>query len=402
MRYAAILLIVISILFIIFPNYFSGREGLVSQDSDDWELIVRQSGGANQLWYDVRNTGEYNVGSPDADNYCILNQLENYRQNGVFTMKLVWSDCISSCQDTVTKPQIWQQTSNPWTNKTLYPTDYKPINISYTGADWHGLAWDAAEVTILRGSIYDKWWWYAVGCWTDYGGGIPGPYPAIVKKVELYVKKAPQQAKTEAPESMQKKGKMSHPFPPAGYYCPEGCETCKCRGSGEGLDSCGKLCCEASRYWASQGGTQCFKKCPTGQTSKGGGVDWDKCYPVAAVPTPSTGNTHCFGSVCVTEEQVQAAKARAASPQEVWGVNSSGAIYKRPGDGSGEWSEVESTDLGPHPLKDISVGSQYIWGVDSKDYVFKCKKPCTGVGHEHNWQMGLGPKEEGLKQLDAY
>jgi len=187
--------------------------------------------------------------------------------------------------------------------------------------------------------------------------------------------------------SQDSDGKMTHPFPPAGYYCPKGCETCKCQGSGQGLDSCGKLCCEASRYWASQGGTPCFKKCPTGQTSKGGGVDWDKCYPVPAAPTPSTDDTHCFGSVCVTEEQIQAAKARAAAPQEVWGVNSGGAIYKRPGDGSGSWQSIGGK------LKDISVGIQYIWGVNKDDTIYKCKRPCTG-----GWEQVSGS----LSQLDAY
>ncbi len=184
----------------------------------------------------------------------------------------------------------------------------------------------------------------------------------------------------------QQAKKKSNLFPPAGYYCPKGCGTCKCGGSGSGLDSCGELCC-ASSPTPQDGSKPCFKKCPAGQTSKGGGVDWDKCYPVPAAPAPSTGATHCFGSVCVTEDQVQAAKARVVAPQEVWGVNSGHEVYKRPGDGSGDWQKITGE------LKDVSVGSQYIWGVNSNDDIYKCKRPCTG-----GWERVDG----GLSQIDAY
>ena len=73
--------------------------------------------------------------------------------------------------------------------------------------------------------------------------------------------------------------KISNQFPPKGYYCPNGCQLCRCKGSGIGIDSCGQLCCSKSPT-PSDGTNPCYKKCPDGYTSKGGGIDWDKCFPI--------------------------------------------------------------------------------------------------------------------------
>ena len=70
-------------------------------------------------------------------------------------------------------------------------------------------------------------------------------------------------------------------YPPAGYYCSN-CQPCRCRYSGYGYDSCGELCCPQSPmpYQGRKG--WCFDKCPTGQTSYGGGIDWNKCFTDSA------------------------------------------------------------------------------------------------------------------------
>ena len=75
----------------------------------------------------------------------------------------------------------------------------------------------------------------------------------------------------------------------------------------------------------------------------------------------------------------------------VWGVNANHDVYYRPIDGSGEWQHA--CDL---KLKHVSAsGNGFMWGVDSKDSIFKCAKPqCHLVG---NWIKVDGH----LKQIDG-
>ena len=56
-------------------------------------------------------------------------------------------------------------------------------------------------------------------------------------------------------------------------------------------------------------------------------------------------------------------------------------------DGSGSWTHI------PGKLKHVSAsGNGYIWGVNSHDRIYKCKKPCTG-----RWE-GVDGR---LKQIDG-
>ena len=92
---------------------------------------------------------------------------------------------------------------------------------------------------------------------------------------------------------------------------------------------------------------------------------------------PCTGSwTHISGGL----QQID------ASDEEVWGVIS-GQIYKRPVDGSGSWQRISGS------LKHVSAsGNGYVWGVNSNDHIFKCKKPCSG-----SWLAVDGR----LSQIDA-
>ena len=73
--------------------------------------------------------------------------------------------------------------------------------------------------------------------------------------------------------------------------------------------------------------------------------------------------------------------------QEVWGVSKSGAIFKRPVDGSGKWVQVKGGLAHVSPS-----GYGYIWGVNKAQYIYKCKKPCNGA-----WIRVAGL----LKQVDG-
>ena len=76
-----------------------------------------------------------------------------------------------------------------------------------------------------------------------------------------------------------------------------------------------------------------------------------------------------------------------AGDEEVWGVNASNHIFKRPVNGSGEWSIV------PGEMRYISAsGNARIWGIAPNDSLYVCAKPCSG-----DWEYVGGS----FKQVDG-
>ena len=57
--------------------------------------------------------------------------------------------------------------------------------------------------------------------------------------------------------------------------------------------------------------------------------------------------------------------------EEVWGVNATNHILKRPVNGSGEWRSV------PGEMRYISAsGYRYVWGIAPNDSLYNCEMPC--------------------------
>jgi hypothetical protein len=76
-----------------------------------------------------------------------------------------------------------------------------------------------------------------------------------------------------------------------------------------------------------------------------------------------------------------------AGDEEVWAVNASNHIFKRPVNGSGEWSSV------PGEMRYISAsGDAHVWGIAPNDSLYVCAKPCTGC-----WQYVGGS----FKQIEG-
>ena len=76
-----------------------------------------------------------------------------------------------------------------------------------------------------------------------------------------------------------------------------------------------------------------------------------------------------------------------AGDEEVWGVNASNHIFKRPVNGSGEWSIVQGK------MRYISAsGNAHIWGIAPNDSLYVCAKPCSG-----DWEYVGGS----FKQVDG-
>ena len=67
----------------------------------------------------------------------------------------------------------------------------------------------------------------------------------------------------------------------------------------------------------------------------------------------------------------------------VYGVNSANNVYMRPVDGSGSWVNIPGIKL-----QHISAsGADDVFGIDPKDNVFRCKKPCFGSFEQMSGQL---------------
>ena len=76
-----------------------------------------------------------------------------------------------------------------------------------------------------------------------------------------------------------------------------------------------------------------------------------------------------------------------AGDEEVWGVNATNHIFKRPVSDNGSWSIV------PGEMRYISAsGNAHIWGIAPNNSLYVCAKPCTG-----DWQYVGGS----FKQIDG-
>ena len=69
----------------------------------------------------------------------------------------------------------WKQSNNPMASGRGV-VGYQPVNISLTGNYWGGLEHNNKRC-LLDGSVGEsgeETWWYAMGSFGDFNGGIPG------------------------------------------------------------------------------------------------------------------------------------------------------------------------------------------------------------------------------------
>ena len=152
-----------------------------SSSSRGWELIFRQTAG----FYQSKDAWRlHNEDDPTNDNYSILENLEDYRDDdGKLHFKLVWPQ-----SSTYTGNQEWKQTSNPVSATSGGVSGYEAIDINYTSQMWGGLEYNTGGSSLLDGSVNHGHWYYAVGSTGSWGAGIPGPESPGETRVELYVK----------------------------------------------------------------------------------------------------------------------------------------------------------------------------------------------------------------------
>jgi hypothetical protein len=161
-----------------------------------WTLVARNTA---DNWFS-KDQFRLNEENPSADNYAVLDMLEEFREDGAFEFKLVWPK--DGLQD-----QHWSQTSNPVTVTHKGVKGYKAISAPHTSQRWGGLEHGGSH-SLLDGSVDHGNWFYSVGSFKKWSSGIPGP-SAAVQQVELYVKSSNSVSKILAQEKAAHEAHMA-------------------------------------------------------------------------------------------------------------------------------------------------------------------------------------------------
>lgn len=104
-----------------------------------------------------------NISNPNTNLYSILNKLEYFRKNGIFTLRINWP-LTSSISNT------WSQSSD-FTYQAI--SGYTPIAIQSTNMGWGGLEYHNTQYTLSDGTINHLNWYFSIGSLVEYSGGIP-------------------------------------------------------------------------------------------------------------------------------------------------------------------------------------------------------------------------------------
>ena len=145
--------------------------------SGGWKLVFRQTAGT---WMAPDKWKSVNPDDPLADNFSLLDKLEDYKSGDKFDFKVSWPELATD------KELVWRQSSNPLKLKDrVEGFEHVSGNAHST---WGGIALSNTTSTLLDGTPSKGGWWFAMGSRHAHGGGIPGSEPTIVKKVELFMK----------------------------------------------------------------------------------------------------------------------------------------------------------------------------------------------------------------------
>lgn len=101
-----------------------------------------------------------------------------------------WEFFLEYPDKSTTEYNRWQQDVNPVTTTIANGnTDgidgYSAVHIDWTGNNWGGLSLSTSTNTFINGSVGVSSWWYAIGAYSVYQGGMPGPDSTRVGNVDL-------------------------------------------------------------------------------------------------------------------------------------------------------------------------------------------------------------------------
>ena len=145
----------------------------------------------NNKWGELFFSNATEAGSVNTiDKYSVLNNIEKYRgSDNKFEFLLEYPDVSDTLYNR------WKQTGNP-TTTTIASGDgsanapgYEAVHVDWTGNYWGGLVLSNANTaTFIDGSVGHGNWFYAIGAYTSWSGGIPGPNSTPVSVSNLWVR----------------------------------------------------------------------------------------------------------------------------------------------------------------------------------------------------------------------
>ena len=112
----------------------------------------------------------------------MLDTLESYRgSDGKLELRQCWPDAGLQAQH-------WKQTSNPYKKRTQGVEGYEAIDCPHSTMAWGGIEAGHGSALLDGSANNGGWWYYAIGSYREWNGGIPGP-SSPVKCVELHARK---------------------------------------------------------------------------------------------------------------------------------------------------------------------------------------------------------------------
>ena len=151
---------------------FKGWLPIITYDSSDWVQVFYHYNHAGTVLY---TSAVATTVVNDIDRMSLLSQLGNLATSGTYEFILTYSDRSGV--------QRWKQTSNPVTSTSI--TGYQAVSTGLgTGESWGGLAKSSTtSSTLIDGSPSAGTWFWAIGAYSAWSGGIPANNGTAVKDV---------------------------------------------------------------------------------------------------------------------------------------------------------------------------------------------------------------------------
>jgi hypothetical protein len=140
----------------------------MTNDGGGWTLVMNHNtSGGTTVFANQAAALSSNPSDPSQNLYSILNTMEGFRRGGIFTFKLSWPGDSTY--------NIWSQSTNPTVDQAV--AGYTAINVQATAFNWggveHNSAFNNGSSTFITGSTGSGYWFYAIGAYTTWNGGLP-------------------------------------------------------------------------------------------------------------------------------------------------------------------------------------------------------------------------------------
>lgn len=151
----------------------------VETPDDGWVKIFQHkvTGG----YFNSSNVTNLNATNPNADLYSQLYKLGDMKLAGEYVLKMVMDNYTN----------IWAQTHNPLLdvnpNASTVP-GYRAISIGTSANSWGGLSLGSSGAAYLDGNPANSNWYYPIGSYQNWNGGMPQYDSTGHPTVELWVK----------------------------------------------------------------------------------------------------------------------------------------------------------------------------------------------------------------------